>query len=214
MVGAGGGGAISQLMYCNIQQTGGYCGYAAGAGGGGGGYEAIDATGIAAGTSITVNVGAGGAAYCSGGCNAPNGGDASYPGGASSVSATNLAASAGGGGGGVEATQLYYSVCSGNPPHASVGGAGGINTYSGSAVTSVVANDIGSIGEDGPSVQCSSPGGAGGASGGNMGAGGAGSVGSTAAGAGGPYGGAGGGGSDGPGLAAGGANGEVIISWN
>ena len=38
----------------------------------------------------------------------------------------------------------------------------------------VVANDIGSMGEDGPSVQCSSPGGAGGASGGNIGAGGAG----------------------------------------
>ncbi len=217
MAGGGGGGAISQLMFCTIQQTAPpYCGFAAGAGGGGGGYEVITASGLAAGTTITVNVGSGGAAYCSGGCSAPSGGDVSYSGGASSVSATNLAASAGGGGGGVEATQLYSTVCSGNPPHASVGGAGGINTYSGSAVTSVVANDIGSMGEDGPSVQCSNPGGAGGTAGGNIGAGGAGGTTSgVAAGSGGIYGGAGGGGAGVSGsLAAGGANGEVIISWN
>ena len=217
LIGAGGGGAISQLMYCTIQQTAPpYCGWSAGAGGGGGGYEVMDASGLAAGTSIAVTVGSGGAAYCSGGCQAPLGGDASYSGGASSVSATNLAGSAGGGGGAVEATNVYAAICSGNPPHASVAGSGGTNTYSGSAVNSVVTNDAGSAGVSGPSASCSTGGGAGGASGGSMGAGGAGATGTAAAQAGGPYGGGGGGGSGGASTygAAGGASGEVIISWN
>ena len=223
LVGGGGGGASQQLLFCNIQHTAPpYCGFAAGAGGGGGGYEVVTASGLAAGTQITINVGSGGETSCqvdSTPCYNPVGGVASYNGLPSNVIATNLEASAGGGGGGIEATQIYASVCSGNPPHASVGGSGGINSYSGSAITSVTTNDIGSSGFDGPSAQCSSPGGVGGASGGNMGAGGAGAGATTNAQPGGPYGGGGGGGSGSIGTEGGlnpaaGASGEVIISWN
>ena len=222
LIGAGGGGAVPQLMYCTISQTGPpYCGWSAGAGGGGGGYEVIGASGLAAGTSITVTVGSGGAAACSGQCGTSSlhGGIASSPGGASSVSATNLAGSAGGGGGAIEATNVYAAVCSGNPPRASVAGSGGTNTYSGSAVSSVTTNDVGNVGISGPSASCSTDGGAGGISGGGQGAGGAGATGTAVAQAGGLYGGGGGGGSGtigtGGGLSsAGGASGKVIISWN
>ena len=224
LVGGGGGGASQQLLFCNIQQTAPpYCGFAAGAGGGGGGYEVVTASGLAAGTSITINVGSGGETSCqvdSTTCHNPVGGVASYNGLPSNVIATNLEASAGGGGGGIEATQIYSSVCNGNPPHASVGGSGGTNSYSGSTITSVTANDIGSSGFDGPSAQCESPGGTGGASGGNMGAGGAGATATANAQPGGPYGGGGGGGSGTIGGTEGGldpaagASGEVIISWN
>ena len=224
LVGGGGGGASQQMLFCNIQQTAPpYCGYAAGAGGGGGGYEVVTASGLAAGTQITINVGSGGETSCqvdSTTCHNPVGGVASYNGLSSNVIATNLEASAGGGGGGIEATQIYASVCSGNPPHASVGGSGGTNSYSGSAITSVTTNYVGSNGFDGPSAQCSNPGGAGGASGGNMGTGGAGAGATAAAQPGSPYGGGGGGGSGtigstGGGLdPAAGASGEVIISWN
>ena len=214
LVGGGGGGAVPQLTYCTRFQNS-FCGYSAGAGGGGGGYEVIKASGLAAGTSITVTVGSGGAPYCSGACGSAQGGEASYPGTASSVTATNLAASAGGGGGAIEAQEIDASSCSGNPPYSSVAGSGGTNSYSGSAVISVITNDAGSAGVSGPSASCSTDGGAGGASGGSMGTGGAGATQTVVAQAGSPYGGGGGGGSGSAGLgAAGGANGEVIISWN
>ena len=211
MVGAGGGGAEAQIAWCTIQQDT-RCGWYSGAGGGGGGYEVVDASGLAAGTPITINVGSGGTTVNSGtGCAS---GCVSNSGGPSNVIATNLAASAGGGGGGTSASEIYAGAC--DASHSSVPGGGGTNSYSGSAITSVVTNDAGSTAPwNAISDSCASaPGGNGGNSGGNMGTGGSGGTSTAGGGAGGPYGGGGGGGSDGGIYGGAGAGGEVIISWN
>lgn len=176
----------------------------------------IQASGLSAGTAISISVGTGGG---DAGCIAnAQGGCQSAGGGSSSVSATNLAASAGGGGGAVEAFEIYAGACS--YTKSSVPGTGGTNTYSGSAVTSVVANDVGQTAPWTTASACTdSPGGNGGNSGGNLGAGGSGGVLSANAGNGGSYGGGGGGASadDGTGIAGypgAGGSGEVVISWN
>lgn len=175
----------------------------------------VQASGLSAGTAISINVGSGGVVGCS---VSAQGGCQSGGGGASTVTATNLGVSAGGGGGAVEAFEIYSGAC--DYTHSSVPGSGGTNSYSGSAVTSVVANDVGQTAPWTTANACTdTPGGNGGNSGGNMGAGGAGGVDSTNAGNGGSYGGGGGGAAadDSTGVAGNpgtGASGEVIISWN
>lgn len=219
LVGAGGSGAITQVAWCTrLQDT--QCGRYSGAGGGGGGYEVVDASGLSAGTPITVNVGAGGPMQIGpttqGG--ASTSGGTSPSGGPSNVIATNLAASAGGGGGATAAFEIDAASCS--YQYSSVPGSGGTNAYSGSAITSVVTNDVGQTAPWTLSNACTnSPGGDGGNAGGNLGSGGAGGVGSANALSGGNYGGGGGGASASgttaiSGYSGGGGSGEVIISWN
>ncbi len=218
LVGAGGSGATTQIAWCTRLQTT-QCGRYSGAGGGGGGYEVVDASGLAAGTAITVNVGAGGPVQIGSAAEAgaSSSGGTSPSGDPSNVIATNLAASAGGGGGATAAEEIDAGSCS--YTLSSVPGSGGTNTYSGSAVTSVVTNDAGQTAPWSAANACTySPGGNGGNAGGNLGAGGSGGVGSANALSGGNYGGGGGGASAGSngvsGYAGGGGSGEITISWN